>query len=243
MNRRLGFLIVGVLAGVLSAGPARAEWVTVFREDFDGSALDASKWIVESTNGQYSVSAGSLHMRSIPTGLPGIASLGSPIPATGRLKIQFGFQFGATTCLGSALGLEARGTFLSQCPNSPPLVPTYRFHRDCAKGTNVNVHPVTDGFGSCGQELWGHSFDSNPPAYHVGEFNFASDSVYVVIDGTLFDTDTSGGPRPNTIHFGGPGDPCCNYTEYDVDFVQVQVWEEPVPARPASWGAIKHSYR
>lgn len=241
--RFVATILILALAGLPRRASAVDPWVVVFRDDFDRPTLDPSAWVVEQDNGMFEISGGVLRLRSIPSGLPQIASRPGLFPTEQELRIRVGFLFGNTTCFGSAIAAQVRGVQLPGCGPDPPEVPYYGFHRDCARGTSVCAHPVTVGSGPCGVSTWCSIFESGAPTYHIGEMVFISGSVTTVIDGLHVYESTGPWPIPNTLWFGSVGDPCCNYTELGVDFVEVSVLGGLVPTNKSSWGRVKAIYR
>ena len=233
MRRFAILVLVASLTVMLPVAAHSAEaWATVFRDNFDGTTLNPASWIVEQSNGAYDVSGGQLNLRSVPSGFPQIASLPSIVPSASAIKLRFGFQFGNTTCFGSALGARVLDCIAAcGCP------PYYSFHRDCAVGTDVRMPAQT----ACDVAVT--SFEGASPTYHVGELTIYADSVVAVVDGITTYSASGHWPAPSAIWFGSVGSPCCAYTEFSVDFAEVMVLSTPVPVRRQSWGTLKVRYR
>ena len=225
--------ISAALVGIV-AGPTRAAetWSSVFRDDFNGTALNPSAWVVEQANGSYAVSGGRLNLSSYPSGFPQIASTPGLIPSGAAIKLRYGFQFGNTTCFGSALGAR-----VPDCIGACGCPPYYSFHRDCAVGTDARFPGTT----SCTVAVT--SFEGGSPAYHIGELVIYADSVVAVVDGQTVYAAAGRWPPPSALWFGSVGDPCCSYTEFSVDFAEVLVLAQPVPVERRSWGKVKARYR
>jgi len=69
--------------------------------------------------------------------------------------------------------------------------------------------------------------EGDATSYHVGELTVTSESITLTVDGLDVQSVPQPLPRPNVVYFGW-GTPCCQYTEFDVDFVEVQVRDQPV---------------
>jgi hypothetical protein len=240
MLERLGVLAAGIIGLTLCAAPASAEWVTVFRDDFDGTTLNAAAWEVVDLSGTFEVEGGRLHLRSVPNGLPTIASIAGVVPTLGPFRVRIGFQYGATTCYGTRLGLQSPEPATQSCPDDPAF---YGFHRDCAVGTNVHAHAIgtyqgcDPGCGFCRV-----IFEPGAPAYHVGELTWLDEKVHAGVDGVELDVVAGSQPRPTRVFFGW-GTTAGAFTEFDIEFVEVQVPEQPVPAVTPTWGKVKDHYR
>ena len=233
---RIGLLLIASVVAIVSflAPPSRAAdtWSSVFRDDFNGIALNTVFWVVEQTNGSHDVSGGMLHLRSFPSGFPQIASVPGLVPSGAAIKIRYGFQFGNTTCFGSALGAR-----VPNCIGACGCPPYYSFHRDCAVGTDARFPGTT----SCTVAVT--SFEGSAPTYHVGELVIYSDSVFAVVDGRTVYAASGHWPAPSALWLGSVGDPCCSYTEFSVDFAEVFVLAQPVAVERRTWGALKSHYR
>jgi hypothetical protein len=231
---RFAIAMLAAVAVALLPPDARAteSWTMVFRDDFDGTALNPDSWVIEQMNGSYDVSGGSLNLRSVPSGFPQIVSAPSLVPSAPAIRLRFGFQFGNTTCYGSAIGAR-----VSDCVAACGCPPYYAFHRDCAIGTNVRIPSPT----ACSATV--RALEGAAPSYHVGEITIYPDSVVAVVDGETVYAEAGGWPAPSAIWIGSVGDTCCAYTDLSVDFAEVLTLSPPAPARRKMWGELKMIYR
>jgi hypothetical protein len=236
------FLVVPLALGLLACTShnALAEWVVSFREDFTDALLDPIKWQVEHASGTYLIQDGRLLMRSSPSGLPTIVTTPGAIPTAGDFRVRIGFQYGRTTCYGTRLGLQASSMSGPGCTLNDPAI--YQVHRDCAIGTNVRATAVGT-YQNCPIPTENSVvFEPGEPTPHTVEWAFDASGVTAAIDGQVLATAAGPQLRPDRVFFGW-GDPCCDYTEFDVEFVEIQVWDEPVPTSFLSWGKLKSTYR
>ena len=242
-TRSLGVMAFALLMG--AATPVSAQWLSVFRDDFDGATLDLETWevftegAVPGNNGSFEVNSGWLQLRSDPSGLPSIRSRLGSIPAAGDIKLRVGFRYVSTTSLGSRIALVSFGGSLPEY--SPDVPPWFGVNRDCA-GSSMFTSPGGL-YQSCGPDVTPEfPFDDSPLQPHIAEFNYTTDGIEAWIDGEQVPASTGSFPRPNAIFFGWAFEGH-DYTEFDIDFVELFVRDEPVPVHRTTWGAVKSVLR
>lgn len=247
-NRRRDFdvhrsvMLLAACAALALCAPktsrADVEWVTVFRDDFNGSQLAPASWQVLSTNGVLTVNGGFLQLRSGGRGFPSLTTAYGIVPTVGSFRLRFGFRYGRTTCLGTRIGAIASGIAAPSCPYDPSFDPAYYgFKRDCA-GSNAAAYP-SGLVSACGYVPIGFADASG---YHIGEIVYASGSIAIALDGVGIANAPGPVPRPSAI-FLGWGTDGYDYTEYDLDFVEVQAAGGVTSEQATSWGRVKSLYR
>ena len=239
MQRAILTLFACALLAAVPPATAVADtpWVSVFRDDFNGQQLDLSSWRVISPNGAIALTSGLLELRSGGNGFPSLATIDGIVPPLGNFKLRYGFQYGRTTCFGTRIGAVAFGVG-GPCAYDPSFDPAYYgFKRDCA-GSNVSAFP-SGLISACGYVAQGFG---DGPTFHVGEIVYTNGSVTVILDGVEIASAPGPVPRPSAI-FLGWGTEGYDYTEYDLDFVEVQTPGGVTRSRPSSWGHLKSYYR
>lgn len=232
-------LMCGVLISALSdVARTESNWVTIFRDDFDGSQLNHDAWRVLSPNGVVELSGGVLRLRSGGRGFPSLATADGVVPSLGNVKLRFGFRYTRTTCYGTRIGAVAFGVGVPACPYDPIVDPVfYGFKRDCA-GSTATVMP-SGLVSACGYAAIGFS---DAHANHVGELVFSDGSLVCAVDGVAIASAYGPVPRPSALFLGWGADGY-DYTEYDVEFVEVQSENGLTPSRQGTWGRVKALYR
>ena len=203
----------------------------VFHDDFDGDAIDTTKWNVYRGGGTVVVNNGTVTL-SAPcnTQFPYITTKSNPFPPTGDFIVRVGFRYPAVNIGGNGFGFDYNmrgfGAWQDACysPDNP---------QGCG-GLRVAVgdrYPV-------------YLTDRNviDTAYHVYEWTCLSGTYRFSLDGVLFLENVSS-VRPDKFFFGHPPYSYCNWTTQEIDFVHIEILPMPVSAEGRSWDSIKTLYR
>lgn len=215
---------IPALAFALLCAVVRVSTGQVFHEDFNGAALDLSKWNIQGA-GTISVSGGfSTQSAECSQQFPYVTTVTNPFPVSGDFLIRVGFSypspqgggngFGATT--GFQLGLPGTGYWVWQDYCCGGL-------RAVCGDLVVPIAPAGD-----------TSYRVYEWRYIGGVYSLYVDNVFMASDESAF--------RPEGFFFGHPPFTFCPWTTQQIDFVHI----EPIGvtgSRANSWGRVKAMYR
>ena len=223
MSASYSVLLAALLGiGALLAGPSRAD-SHLFREDFDGNAVDTTVWQVQPGDGLVHVENGTLTLSSPPGEFPSLVTRGDPLEALTEYVIRARIRYPLVGCNGNG--------FFPQNVYSSPGCHVFRVWQDC------------HGWWVCAGSGVLKNIGSNETAYHVYEWQVSGGMATLLIDGLAVDSSPVDavpvGLALGHLHpiFGNVG-----WTELQVDYIYVDI---PTPTRSssASWGRIKVLYR
>jgi len=189
--------------------------VQVFRDDFDGTALDSNVWQAYENGGIISVDSGfvSLTRPSAGPTFPYVHTKLNPIPQTGNIAIKVGIQYLGVHYCGTGFAADdallANGT-----PGSyDPLV--YSVWQDINLGFRVQGWPSTSYYHISAPHV----------DYHEIEFRWLNGLDEYYVDGQLINAVARGDdvPRPTVLWFGNPLVPGSTdeWTHFKIDYVEV----------------------
>jgi len=216
-------LSVSLLWGLLLAGPASGQ---VFHDDFDGDAVDSSKWEV-SNFGASSVSGGKLHLVNDSCRYPFLVSKVNPFPPSGDFLCRVGFRFTSVQRGGNGMGTIEDGVF---------AVGFHLWQDNSDLGLRT-------GFGEIGYPFLNLSASQPDTTYHVFEWRYEAGVYSFFLDGVKRGESRSA--HVGDQLFIGHYEYCFTepWSTSECDFVHVEWLNQPVPAQSASWGAVKGAYR
>jgi len=275
MNVRLGLRIVypvPVLLALFLLAPtvcALGADDVFFFDDFNGSAVDATKWEtaiavtgIRYMNGEWTLPPAETNYGTV-TLADSRLSLDNPsptlscpifpliwtnkaIPPTGNFELEFRMRYTAGGFWGDGVRIVRMPSAFEPAAGSKDsaagdfVLMIHQDNFDC-KGPNVSVpgHPGEDGSSLPFNTDW-HTYTLR---YEGGASTVYVDSAYFA--GPLPT------PRPNCIQLGvgevkSGADSCaaygCRWTSYTIDFIRVRPLGT-TPTRPSSWGELKARYR
>jgi len=218
-----------VCAGILLLGFPVSTRAQVFHDDFDGTALDPSKWN-RAGGGTVSVSAGFLNL-SAADGMqfPYLTPSTNPFPTTGDFFVRVGMRYSYVGIGGNGLGFDYNQLLVclwqDACysPNNPLGCGGLR-----ACVGDGTAYYVTD---RNTQDTRYHIFEW---VYHGGLYRLSVDGVEVAQDASP--------SRPDRFFLGHPPYAYFDWTSQQIDFVHIE-YGTPTPTLYRSWGQLKTHYR
>ena len=214
-------VIAVILLTLPSSIPAIAQ---SFHEDFDGTELDNSIWLVEPGDGEIVVANGVATVTATGTTFPVATTKQDPFPP-GDFLLRVGLRYLTVARCGAGFG-AVDGFFPGQgC--SP-----FKLWQDAA-GWYVYS-------GSLGFQL----LTPHPQyEYHVYEWLYVNGEYSFTLDGVPI---MSGGcaPRATSFFFGHVHPISCSggWTSFEIDFVHIEPFG-PVQSKTETWGRIKAERR
>ena len=198
-----------------------------FRDDFNGSSLNQSVWIVAAGSGQVVVADGEVTLSSGGSVFPVVTSIEDVFPP-GDFVVRVGMRYLSQAVCGTGFG--AMDNFWENYRGDPVCRP-FLIWQD---GGGVHVYS-----GSASNTVLGPAPDTAP---HVFEWAYMDGRYDFVMDGVARSSGMCG-VRPTRIFFGHPHPiNCTPWTSFAIDFIEIL----PTGATRtsiASWARLKALYR
>jgi hypothetical protein len=210
LSKKHAGLILLFLLALIPLVPSKAQTNnTFFTENFDGTSLDTSKWIVsENTNqsgypaygGSVKLTDGSLTLSSNGSSFPFIYSTVNPFPITGDFEIELSMQY---TCIGD-LGC---GVMLSN--GAPSLDANWHNYKIITiwahdQGPETTIIFVQF-FNSVVYQMSVPGFKPSSPE-HIYKITYINGTYNIYVD-SIFVGKSESQQRPNMIVLGNPPNP------------------------------------
>jgi hypothetical protein len=215
----------GIPAQTVQVSPTTINYTQVFREDFNGTALNPDIWQVYVNDGTIAVDSGyvTLSQPNAANRFPYVHTKFNPIPPNGNFAIKIGFQYLTVTGHGDGFSVDDRLP-ANGSPGSWAWQPT--------------IYTLWQG-SSLGYVLFDHSgitrYYTQAPhlSYHDIEFRWLDGTDEYYVDGQLVNTVTrdSNVPRPVDLWFGNPVIPpdSTPWTSFKIDYIEVGSLDAPTP--------------
>ncbi len=195
--------------------PALAQ---IFHEDFDGAALDPTRWHLEVGDGSCVMEDGRLTL-SCPGGdFPYVTPIGNPFPAEDDILIRVGFRYPHVLSGGNGFGAQFTMHGFGVWQDSQGFL-------RLAVG---DLYPVTVSA----------AIDNAP---HVFEWRYVAGVWSAWLDGAFVASDPSDF-RPTTLFIGHPPEPHPYWTTQEIDFLHIEALGS-VPSQASTWGEVKGLFR
>lgn len=209
---------------LLMAPPAGAQG---FHDDFNGTALDPLRWIVNPGSGTVTVANGKVRL-SADCGqqFPYVVAAANPFPTSGDFRVSIGFRYVTPQYGGNGMSVTTPGC------NGYSCNPGLRIWQDtCCGGLRYSN-------GSLSETSFGPAYDTAP---HVAEWTVTGNRWEFVLDGTLRSV-TTFAQRPNGFWFGHPPYTYCPWTTQELDFITITPFL-PTATTRSNWSRVKAIYR
>jgi hypothetical protein len=222
-HRATVLLTCVMLAALVTPKPIQA--VTLFREDFEGSTLDTTKWSLDVGDGQLALVNGSAVLTCSGGTFPFLVMKQDLLPTSENFSVTIGLSYPSVTGLGVGVSPLVGEVLLS---------PVGLYLWQDTERTHGLVASAGDAY-----EM--RLFESPTTAHHVFQWSFIQGTCLLTVDDVLYAT-PSYTTLPTRLGFGHPH-PVSFAREWStlaVDFIEVQLLGA-TQTRAASWGSIKTS--
>ena len=217
-----GILSLSLVALLLGPMPVFAQ----FHDDFDGTVVDTTAWVLEPGDGQIVVAGGVVTLSCAGSSFPVVTSRYDIFPP-GDFRVRVGMQYVSQNRCGDGFG--AMDNFWEDYFSGNACRP-FLIWQD---GGGLYVYS-----GSSGYTLLG----SGDTGYHIYEWSYAGAQYEFSMDGTVRAIGACA-PRATHVFFGHPHPiGCTPWTSFAIDFIDVSSFGETA-ARRTSWGRLKQIYR
>jgi hypothetical protein len=178
----------------------------VFQENFDGSTLDLSKWVIlqnvnGGTGGSITVAGGSVYLSSYETSFPCITSRTNPVPTSGGFSLELNIQFASMAALGSGFWVSSTPYVVGNVGEAADILHVWA---DTTYGAVIFL---------LGRSV---TISSSPPSYSPLKLENTNGTYFLYLNGALL-TSAQSQLRPQQIGFGHP-------PAYYVPFNTAGVW-------------------
>ena len=196
--------------------------VSVLRDDFNGTQLDASLWAVDVNAGSVTVAGGAVRVASpSSTSFPLVTTALPVIPQTGSFSVRWAAQYEQSTLHGTCSLVGARGLPTDGGPNTSTNV--FFACQDSLEGHNVSAAT------SPTNTALAHSAPGGSLLRYEVEYCWLENRVEVWVDGVrrLDAARDDSLAMPDSLWFGNyargtQNEPWSNFT---LDFVEVTAFE------------------
>jgi len=206
--------------------PAAPRPVVVFREDFDGSRLDSSRWSAANTGNPITVNSGILRLASSSTNYPFIYSRYNPFPASGDYRMSYRFRYTSVNwcgvgilmtsyALSPGLGQDQASSYQKRSEENGVAVGVWQ---DLKEGLHVLFRSREDRVDV--------PYPGPDTAWHEMIVEYSQGQYKIHLDRTLSYTSK---PTPHRAQFIWLGNPvelgagfACPWDTLELDYIQVE---------------------
>jgi hypothetical protein len=196
--------------------------VSVLRDDFDGTQIDAAVWAVDPNAGSVTVAGGEVRVVSpASTSFPLVTSVLPVIPQTGGFSVRWVGAYEQSTLHGTCSLAGSRGLPTDGGPNTS--VGAFASCQDALVGFNVQAST------SSTQTVLAHTMPAGSLLVHEIEYCWLESRVEVWVDGVRrFDAARDPSlPAPDSLWFGNyaRGGVDTPWSNFSLDVVEVTAFE------------------
>jgi hypothetical protein len=221
----LGMLIHALAPAVSAKGAAAITQcsgaqaaVSVMRDDFDGTQIDAGLWVVDANAGSVTVAGGAARVASpSTTSFPLVTSAQPVIPQAGAFSVRWAAQYEQSTVHGTCTLAGARGLPVDGGQND--TIGAFSACQDNGVGYNVYVAP------SPGEVEIAYSVPEDSLLRHEVEYCWLETRIEVWVDGVrrLDVARDASFAVPDSLWFGNYARGALDspWSNFSLDFVEV----------------------
>lgn len=195
-----------------------------FEDGFDGSSLDTSKWVLESTGNYYTVNNGTLQMASRLNRYPYIYTRFNPFPTSGNFRLSFRFRYSQVAVCG--VGIIMTGYLVPSGLSQNEAAA----RQQAAEQTGVQAgvwQSISEGlliWFRAGPERIDIPFGGPDRNWHEMTIVYTDSRYMIYLDDRLVHNSRQTAYRPRLIWIGHPADlgGNCDWDSLEVDNIRVE---------------------
>lgn len=190
---------------------------TLFADDFAGSSVDGSKWLLDTTGGTVGVASGKVTFSGGSNRFPYARTVQNPFPATGdfslycKARLVSANTYGTGPCFAGEKTISAGGA-------------AWTYDSGTSFGIWQNFVYVQANDGVSNKTVIANQTIANPTQAHEFEFCVQNNAVKVFQDGSLIASGTmpTGWHRPTAVMMGNPVVAATPWSSFETDKVEVR---------------------